>query len=92
MLPAVFDPELAIADGAPVIHPDKTPKHRVSESARNIVAQTHAEVGNVEAALAASAVTYENTFITQRVQHGHLETHGGMAWVDDSGGSAPMRR
>jgi putative selenate reductase molybdopterin-binding subunit len=85
ILPAVFDPELAIADGAPVIHPDKTLAHRVSDSARNIVAQTHAEVGDVEAALAASAVTYENTFVTQRVQHGHLETHGGMAWVDDSG-------
>ena len=85
LLPTVFDPERAIADGAPVIHPDKTPAHRVSESARNIVAQTHAEVGDVAAALAASAVTYENTFVTQRVQHGHLETHGGMAWVDDTG-------
>ena len=85
ILPAVFDPELAIADGAPLIHPDKTPAHRVSESARNIVAQTHAEVGDVEAALAASAVTYENIFVTQRVQHGHLETHGGMAWLDETG-------
>ncbi|CAN5320739.1 molybdopterin-dependent oxidoreductase [soil metagenome] len=85
ILPTVFDPELAIAAGAPLIHPDKTPAHRVSESARNIVAQTHAEVGDVAAALAASPVTYENTFVTQRVQHGHLETHGGMAWVDESG-------
>ncbi len=85
ILPAVFDPERAIADGAPVIHPDKTPMHRVSESARNIVAQTHAEVGDVATALAASAVTYENTFVTQRVQHGALETHGGMAWLDDAG-------
>ncbi|MBC7582462.1 MAG: molybdopterin-dependent oxidoreductase [Tardiphaga sp.] len=85
ILPAVFDPELAIADGAPLIHPDKTPAHRVAESARNIVAQTHAEVGDVAAALAASAVTYENIFVTQRVQHGHLETHGGIAWVDETG-------
>ncbi|MDB5618689.1 molybdopterin cofactor-binding domain-containing protein [Tardiphaga sp.] len=85
ILPAVFDPELTIADNAPLIHPDKTSAHRVSESARNIVAQTHAEVGDVAAALAASAVTYENTFVTQRVQHGHLETHGGMAWLDDTG-------
>jgi putative selenate reductase molybdopterin-binding subunit len=85
ILPAVFDPELAIAAGAPLIHPDKTPEHRVSESGRNIVAQTHAEVGDVAVALAGSAVIYENTFVTQRVQHGHLETHGGMAWVDESG-------
>ncbi|MDB5566960.1 MAG: dehydrogenase [Tardiphaga sp.] len=85
ILPAVFDPADAIAEGAPVIHPDKTPTHRVSNAARNIVAETHGEFGNVATALAASAVTYEGTFVTQRVQHGHLETHGGMAWVDASG-------
>jgi putative selenate reductase molybdopterin-binding subunit len=85
ILPAVFDSADAIAEGAPVIHPDKTPTHRVSNALRNIVAETHGEFGNVTAALAASAVTYEGTFVTQRVQHGHLETHGGMAWVDAAG-------
>ncbi|MDB5503070.1 MAG: dehydrogenase [Tardiphaga sp.] len=85
LLPAVFDPAAAIADSAPVLHPDKTPAHRVSNASRNIVAETHGEFGDVAAALASSAVTYEGTFTTQRVQHGHLETHGGMAWVDASG-------
>ncbi|MEH2478941.1 putative selenate reductase molybdopterin-binding subunit [Nitrobacteraceae bacterium AZCC 2146] len=85
VLPAVFDPADAIAEGAPVIHPDKTPGHRISNASRNIVAETHGEFGDVAAALAASAVTYEGTFTTQRVQHGHLETHGGMAWVDATG-------
>ncbi|MGM5027960.1 molybdopterin-dependent oxidoreductase [Tardiphaga sp. 862_B3_N4_1] len=85
ILPAVFDPATAIAPGAPVIHPDKTPAHRVSNAIRNIVAETHGEFGDVAAALAAAAVTYEGTFTTQRVQHGHLETHGGMAWLDADG-------
>lgn len=85
ILPAVFDPAAATAPGAPVIHPDKTPVHRVSNAIRNIVAETHEEFGDVAAALAASAVTYEGTFTTQRVQHGHLETHGGMAWLDADG-------
>jgi putative selenate reductase molybdopterin-binding subunit len=85
ILPAVFDPAEAIAPGAPVIHPDKTPTHRVSNAIRNIVAETHGEFGDVAAALASSAVTYEGTFTTQRVQHGHLETHGGMAWCDADG-------
>jgi CO/xanthine dehydrogenase Mo-binding subunit/aerobic-type carbon monoxide dehydrogenase small subunit (CoxS/CutS family) len=85
ILPAVFDPAAAIAPGAPVIHPDKTPVHRVSNAIRNIIAETHGEFGDVAAALAASAVTYEGTFTTQRVQHGHLETHGGMAWLDADG-------
>ncbi|WPO40866.1 molybdopterin-dependent oxidoreductase [Tardiphaga sp. 42S5] len=85
ILPAVFDPAAAIAPGAPVIHPDKTPIHRVSNAIRNIVAETHGEFGDVATALASSAVTYEGTFTTQRVQHGHLETHGGMAWLDADG-------
>jgi CO/xanthine dehydrogenase Mo-binding subunit/aerobic-type carbon monoxide dehydrogenase small subunit (CoxS/CutS family) len=85
MLPAVFDPVQAIAPGAPVLHPDKTPKHRVTNAARNIVAETHGEYGDVAAALAGAAVTYEGTFTTQRVQHAALETHGGLAWVDASG-------
>jgi CO/xanthine dehydrogenase Mo-binding subunit/aerobic-type carbon monoxide dehydrogenase small subunit (CoxS/CutS family) len=85
ILPAVFDPAAAIAPGAPVIHPDKTPVHRVSNAIRNIIAETHGEFGDVAAALASSAAIYEGTFTTQRVQHGHLETHGGMAWLDSDG-------
>ncbi|KJC56019.1 aldehyde oxidase [Bradyrhizobium sp. LTSPM299] len=84
-LPAVFDPALAIAPGAPVIHGDKTTAHRVAHSQRNIVAETHGEYGDVASALAEAAVTYEGTFTTQRVQHAALETHGGLAWVDASG-------
>jgi putative selenate reductase molybdopterin-binding subunit len=83
--PAVIDPAQAIAPGAPAIHPDKTTEHRVADSARNIVAETHGEYGDVAAALAASAVTYQGTFTTQRVQHAALETHGGLAWVDADG-------
>ncbi|MFY9957906.1 molybdopterin-dependent oxidoreductase, partial [Bradyrhizobium sp.] len=85
ILPAVFDPALAIAPGAPLLHGDKTPEHRVTGGPRNIVAETHGEYGDVATALANSAVTYEGTFTTQRVQHAALETHGGLAWVDPSG-------
>jgi putative selenate reductase molybdopterin-binding subunit len=85
ILPAVVDPAQAIASGAPVIHGDKTPEHRVSNAPRNIVAETHGEFGDVATALASAAVTYEGTFTTQRVQHAALETHGGLAWVDAGG-------
>jgi CO/xanthine dehydrogenase Mo-binding subunit len=85
ILPHVIDPTAAIAPGAPVIHPDKTPVHRVANAARNIVAEKHGEYGNVASALAASAVTYEGTFTTQRVQHAALETHGGLAYIDADG-------
>ncbi|WMT77497.1 molybdopterin cofactor-binding domain-containing protein [Bradyrhizobium sp. Ash2021] len=85
ILPAVVDPAEAIAPGAPVIHPDKTPEHRVTNAKRNIVAERHGEYGDVATALAQAAATYEGTFTTQRVQHAALETHGGLAWVDAKG-------
>jgi putative selenate reductase molybdopterin-binding subunit len=85
ILSAVVDPALAIAPGAPVIHGDKTPERRVTNSGRNIAAEKHGEFGDVAAALKRSAVTYQGTFTTQRVQHAALETHGGLAWVDAKG-------
>jgi putative selenate reductase molybdopterin-binding subunit len=85
ILPHVVDPALAIAEGAPVIHAGKGSEHRIANTARNIVAETHGEFGDVASALATSAVTYEGTFTTQRVQHAALETHGGIAYVDAGG-------
>ena len=85
ILADVVDPAQAIASGAPLLHGGKTPEQRVSNAQRNIVAETHGEYGDVANALAQSAVTYEGTFTTQRVQHAALETHGGLAWVDATG-------
>jgi putative selenate reductase molybdopterin-binding subunit len=85
ILPHVVDPAAAIAVGAPVIHPGKTTENRIANAERNIAVETHGEYGDVAAALAASAVTYEETFTTQRVQHAALETHGGLAYVDADG-------
>ena len=81
----MIDPAAAIAPDAPVLHGDKTTENRVANAARNIVAEIHGEFGDVAAALAQAAVTYEGTFTTQRVQHAALETHGGLAWVDADG-------
>jgi putative selenate reductase molybdopterin-binding subunit len=85
ILPFVTDPEQAIAPGAPLLHPDRTPEQRVFGAARNIVAESHGEYGDVATALANSAVTFEGTFNTQRVQHAALETHGGLAFLDANG-------
>jgi CO/xanthine dehydrogenase Mo-binding subunit/aerobic-type carbon monoxide dehydrogenase small subunit (CoxS/CutS family) len=91
VLPHVVDPAQAIAPGAPILHGDKTwEQHRVRNAGRNIAAETHGEYGDVAAALAQSAVSYEGTFTTQRVQHAALETHGGLAWVD-AGGALNVR-
>ena len=81
----VVDSAAAIAPGAPLTHPDKMPEHRVVNSARNIVAESHGEYGDVAAALSASAITWEGTFTTQRVHHAALGTHGGFAFIDGEG-------
>lgn len=85
IMPAVVDPERTMEPGAPIIHPDRTTANRVADAQRNIAAETHGELGDVATALAASAVTFKGTFNSHRVQHAALETHGGLAWLDESG-------
>jgi CO/xanthine dehydrogenase Mo-binding subunit/aerobic-type carbon monoxide dehydrogenase small subunit (CoxS/CutS family) len=82
-LPAVFDPEEAMQPGAPVIH-DKGPQAGIADAKRNIVAELHSHVGNVDSGFAAAEVVYEGRYETQRVQHAHLETHCAIGWLDDS--------
>ena len=84
-LPAVFDPELAMAPGAPLVHGDKGPEARAAAPERNLAGEVHSELGDVETAFAHAAATYENEFSIQRVQHVHLETHESVAWIDDDG-------
>jgi putative selenate reductase molybdopterin-binding subunit len=84
-LPAVFDPELAMAPGAPLVHGDKGPEARAAAPERNLAGEVHSELGDVEAAFARAAAIYENEFSIHRVQHVHLETHASVAWIDDDG-------
>ncbi|MCU1689940.1 MAG: aldehyde oxidase, partial [Jatrophihabitantaceae bacterium] len=58
VLPAVIDPELAMVPGAPVIHP-KDPATRISDPDRNIAAQVHGHLGDVESGFAEAAVIHE---------------------------------
>jgi putative selenate reductase molybdopterin-binding subunit len=85
VLPAVHDAEAAMVPGAPRLHADKGSESRVADPVRNLAAEIHSEIGDVEAALARAAVTYEETFSIHRVQHVHLETHASIAWVQDDG-------
>ncbi len=85
VLPAVFDPELARADGAPLLHADKGAEQRVADPARNVLAQLHGEMGDVDAALAAADHVVSGTWQTQRVSHAALETHATRGWLDADG-------
>jgi putative selenate reductase molybdopterin-binding subunit len=84
VLPAVFDPLLAMQPGAPVVH-DKPAESRIHNAASNIVAEIHGHIGDVEAGFAAAAHIHEGTYASQRIQHAHLETHGAIGWLETDG-------
>ncbi|MFD7614211.1 molybdopterin-dependent oxidoreductase [Streptomyces sp. NPDC059828] len=81
VLPAVFDPEQAMADGAPQLHGADDPF--VRDPVRNILLEMHAHIGDVDAGFADADVIHEGTYSSPRVQHAHLETHGSIAWMED---------
>ncbi|OMH23287.1 aldehyde oxidase [Tersicoccus phoenicis] len=86
VLDAVLDPELADAPGAPALHGDRDPEtSRIARPERNVVAEVHGRIGDVEAGLAQAVVTHDQTYRTQRLSHVALETHGSIAWTDDRG-------
>ncbi len=83
VLPAVIDPDLAMAPGAPVLHPGLLPGAGMSDPERNVAAEVHGGSGDLAAGFAAADTTYEQTFRVQRVQHVHLETHATIGWMDE---------
>ena len=81
LLPAVFDPIEAMADGAPQLHSYEDPF--AHDKVHNILLELHGEIGDAEAGFAAADVIHEATYQSPRVQHAHLETHGSIAWMQD---------
>jgi CO/xanthine dehydrogenase Mo-binding subunit/aerobic-type carbon monoxide dehydrogenase small subunit (CoxS/CutS family) len=82
--PAVFDAAAAMAPDAPLLHdePEKTGS-RAPKS--NVLAEVHGRVGDADLGFAQAAAIVEGTYESQRIQHGHLETHGSIAWIDEAG-------
>ncbi|MBC8255434.1 MAG: molybdopterin-dependent oxidoreductase, partial [Ardenticatenia bacterium] len=82
VLPAVVDPEEAMREGAPAIH-DEPDTEGIYDPQRNIVHRIEAEVGDVEAALAAAQNVFEGTYRTPKQQHSHLEPHVCLTYWDE---------
>lgn len=85
VLPAVFDPDEAMAEGAPVLHSGKNATSRISHPERNILREFNGENGNTEVGFAAADAIYEGEFETPRQQHAQLETHTTVTYLDDQG-------
>ncbi|MBO0841960.1 MAG: molybdopterin-dependent oxidoreductase, partial [Nocardioides sp.] len=85
-LPTVFTPTQARAKRAPRLHGEKdATTARISDPARNVAAQLHGEVGDVDGALARAAATATGSFRTGRTSHVYLETLAARAWTDSAG-------
>ncbi|GHD12420.1 molybdopterin-dependent oxidoreductase [Zhihengliuella salsuginis] len=90
LLEPVLTPGDALRPGAPAIHGDKDAEaSRIARPERNVVAEVHSELGDVDAGLAAADVIHEKTYRTQRVQHVALETHAAIAWLEPASGAGP---
>jgi 4-hydroxybenzoyl-CoA reductase alpha subunit len=73
LLPAVFDPEEAMKEDAVLLYDDKP---------LNISSKSEWDVGDIEKGFKASYLIKENTFRTQALKHGMLETHTCIGYWD----------
>lgn len=87
-LPAVFDSQQAMKEGAVIIHEGlsgykslpKEPKHPT-----NILIEGHRKIGEPEAGFREADVIYEDTYTTPPVHQGYMERRETVVTVDSSG-------
>ncbi len=74
-LPAVFDPEEAMTESAPQLHP---------ESPGNLVARYRIRRGDMEAGWKAAEVVVEGEYETTWQEHAYLQPEAGLAYIDEA--------
>src|SRR5690606_7191627 len=81
-LPAVFDVDASLADGAPLIHEEPPTEGSTfadvivhAHGGTNVCNDFRLRKGNIEEGFAQADVIFEDTFTTPAVQHVPLETH-----------------
>ncbi len=89
-LPTVFEPHEALADDAPVLHPDAASYLTVRGGTRDLPGHLNVQgelvagqsPEEVEAAFAAADRVFEHTFRTPRQHQGFIEPHGAVVWFE----------
>ena len=82
VLPAILDPEQAMAPGAPVIH-DQPDASGIKDASRNLAAEIVAEVGSIERGFAEAEQVFEGTYRVPYVQQSSIEPHITITWLDE---------
>lgn len=75
-LPAVFDPEAALAEGAPQLH---------SRYANNTITHYRIRQGDLEAAWRQADVVVEGVYQTGYQEHAFLQPEAGLGYIDEAG-------
>src|SRR5712691_4397323 len=86
-LPAIFDPESALASDAPVLHPDPgdykyfggTRPPRPHPNAQGHVVHEH---GDVASGFENAAAVFEHEFGVPRVHPAYIEPHASLVWIE----------
>ncbi|MFV9671601.1 MAG: molybdopterin-dependent oxidoreductase [Acidimicrobiia bacterium] len=83
VLPAVFDENEAILDGAPVIH-DESDMEGAHDASHNLVHHLKADTGNIDDGFAVADRVFEQTLRVHQVHATPIETHIAIsAWDSD---------
>ena len=82
VLPAVFDPEEAMQEGAPVIH-DEPDAIGIHDAAHNLIHDIHVAHGDVEQGFAEADRVFEHEYRVHQVQQVHIEPHVCITWWDE---------
>ena len=83
VLPAVFDENEAMAEGAPVIHDEpEMVDSGAYDPAHNVSHYIEAEVGDVEAGFAAADYVFEHRYYVHQVQQCPIEPHIAISYWD----------
>lgn len=86
-LPAVFDPEVAMEEGAPQVHPEWEGYEAVAGLVRsgNVCGRSRISLGDVDAAFHQADLVLEETYQTQMVHQAYLEPISVLVDYDPAG-------
>ncbi len=88
-LPAVYDPEAAIAPDAPILHPNVAEygERPGAPSHPNVQAHAFAQKGepDIERVFAQADLVIEDRYVGTRQHQGFIEPRGCVIWIEDDG-------
>ncbi len=82
VLPAVVDPEEALAGGAVMVHSEKDTEG-IFDAKHNVVCHIEADYGDVEKGYREADQIFEGEYHTPKQQHVHLEPHVCISYLDE---------